>query len=446
MTTARPRTAVIDEAWRRAVCDTVARLGTDPLTVMTGRDGGPLARTVKCLIDPLVLRIRANPALGRPLLEAGAQAEAAELIAAATPRIADAALWFAELKRQRRAAGITGGNIQEQYFPRAFELAVAYGPPGPDAPAVAAETIDDIHRPSEGRSVDDLTAYLDHHHADLDAELDRVWAVAPHDRAPHDRAPAVENAAALLGALLTGEATDRARDARWERLTDSGIPGALGLALFAPGSPLADLLASCAIAAGADPPALSATTPAARPALRSVADVLPLDRSIASRVGTTLRRSRDRGDLPAIDEMVTAEIERSRAPWALDGPAWQAAMLVGVVVAAQLHPLEPQPCVHDVAADLSRRLAAQAHIAYTRRYLLSDIAVTAGLADDLAAFWRPYLNRLWVRLHGRSVTEPDTGTAEFDSAALLELLDGIARSVSYDQRSRIRAAIEKAGR
>ena len=441
MTTARPRTAVIDEAWRRAVGDTVARLGTDPLTVMTGRDGGPLARTVKCLIDPLVLRIRANPALGRPLLEAGAQAEAAALIAAATPRIADAALWFAELKRQRRAAGITGGNIQEQYFPRAFELAVAYGPPGPDAPAVAAEMIDDIHRPSEGRSVDDLTAYLDHHHADLDAELDRVCAVAS-----HNRAPAVEDVAALLGTLLAGETSGGDRDSRWERLVDSGLPAGLGLALFAQPTPLAELLVACAIAVGADPPALSAATPAARPALRGTADVLPLDRSIGSRVSTTLRRSRDRGDLPAIDYLVTDEIERSRAPWALDGPVWQAAMLVGVVVAAQLHPLEPQPCVHDVAADLSRRLAAQAHIAYTRRYLLSDIAVTAGLADDLAAFWRPYLNRLWVRLHGRSVTEPDTGASEFDSAALLELLDGIARSVSYDQRSRIRAAIEKAGR
>ena len=69
-----------------------------------------------------------------------------------------------------------------------------------------------------------------------------------------------------------------------------------------------------------------------------------------------------------------------------------------------------------------------------------------GLATNLREFWRPYLGRLWVRLHGRSVVEPFTDAADFDSDALRDLLDGIARSVSYDQRSRIRAAIERAER
>ncbi|MBD0023052.1 hypothetical protein GII33_15745 [Gordonia pseudamarae] len=445
MTAPRPRTAVIDEAWRTAVADTVIGTGTDPLSVMTGRDGGPLARTVKCLLDPLVLRIRANPALGRPLLEADSQGEVAVLIAEATPRIADAARWFAELKACRRAAGITGGNIQEQYFPRAFELAVAFGPPGPDARAVAAEMIDDIHRPGEGRSVDDLAAHLDRQHADLDAQLDRVWAAAPTgDQAP----PAGTETAALLDALLNGSATTAERDAHWDRLAGSGLAARIGLAVFTPGSTIADLLDSCGvtIVEVVDVPTLSAQSPPTRPSLRGSGEERPLDRSIASRVSTTLRRSRDRGDLPAIGELVDDEIVRSRAPWALDGAVWQAAMLVGVVVAAQLRPLAPQSCVHAFADTMSRRLATQAHIAYTRRYLLSQPPACAGLADDLAVFWRPYMNRLWVRLHGRSVTESHVGTAEFDSVALLDLLEGIARSVSYDQRSRIRSAIERTGR
>ena len=42
-----PRRVVLDQAWRSAgLAD----------SVLSGRDGAPLARTVKCLIDPLIVR------------------------------------------------------------------------------------------------------------------------------------------------------------------------------------------------------------------------------------------------------------------------------------------------------------------------------------------------------------------------------------------------------
>ena len=47
-----PRRSVIDQAWR-AIGPGVEVLSSD--------DGGPLTRTVKRIIDPLVLRLRSNP-------------------------------------------------------------------------------------------------------------------------------------------------------------------------------------------------------------------------------------------------------------------------------------------------------------------------------------------------------------------------------------------------
>ncbi|QKT07962.1 hypothetical protein HUN08_12770 [Gordonia sp. X0973] len=440
MTAPRPRTAVIDAAWRSAVAEAI-REGDDALTVMCGRDGGPLARTVKCLIDPLVLRLRANPELGQPLLDEETAGRVAELVTRAVPTIADAARWFLELKARRRAAGITDGNIQEQYFPRAYELAVAHGRPGGDAAAVAADTLAQIHGPSSGRSVDDLDAFLDEHLAELDAALHEVWADAP--RAGEIDAGAIAEALAGLLGNTTADA-----DRRWAFIAGPSAAPTIGLALFEPGTPIADLLAACGVILDDDqsPPTLSASAPAARPAMRGRDGDAPLDRPISGRVTATLRRTRDREGLPDLADLVDDEIVRSRLPWALHGSVWQAAMLVGVVVAAQLYPLAPRPVPHAFAQALSGRLAAQAHILYHRRFLLAGDSSGDLLVADLREFWRPYVGRLWVRLHGRSVAEPFTPTTAFDAAALLDLLTGIGRSVSYDQRSRIRAAIEKAGR
>lgn len=428
---------MIDEAWRVTAAGAARARGGDPFSVLSGRDGRPLARTVKCLIDPLVLRLRANPDLGKPLLDADSAVQVTELILTAGPSLADAAEWFIVLKAQRRVAGITGGNIQEQYFPRAFELAVSHGRPSDDAVPIAAETLVEIHRPSAGMSVDDLADYVEENHTALDDELQAVWART---------APIVEVAADLagvIGPLLDDERSSGERDASWSRLTASTTPRHFGLRLFVPGTPIVDLLRSCGVTSGAAP-ALSTSTPAQMPELLGRQAGLPLDRPISARVVTTLRRSRDREVLPVISGLVADEIARSREPWALDGAVWHTAMLVGVIVAAQLQPLAPQPSSHRFVSTMSHRVAAQAHVMYNRRFLLDG--ADDELAIDLREFWRPYLSRLWVRLHGRSVLEPDTAPSEFDADSLLDLLDGIARSVSFDQRSRIRAAIERAGR
>ena len=53
---AQPRRAVIDQAWRA--------IGPG-VEVLSSRDGGPLRRTVKRILDPLVLRLRVQPAVLR---------------------------------------------------------------------------------------------------------------------------------------------------------------------------------------------------------------------------------------------------------------------------------------------------------------------------------------------------------------------------------------------
>jgi len=54
-----PRRSVIEAAWR-AIGPGVEVLSSD--------DGGPLSRTVKRIIDPLVLRLRSNPQYSAPVV------------------------------------------------------------------------------------------------------------------------------------------------------------------------------------------------------------------------------------------------------------------------------------------------------------------------------------------------------------------------------------------
>ena len=57
----QPRRAVIDRAWRA--------IGPG-VEVLSGDDGGPLRRTVKRILDPLVLRLRANTQYSAPFVDA----------------------------------------------------------------------------------------------------------------------------------------------------------------------------------------------------------------------------------------------------------------------------------------------------------------------------------------------------------------------------------------
>src|SRR5262245_47512533 len=114
----QPRRAVIDRAWRD--------IGPG-VEVLSGDDGGPLRRTVKRILDPLVLRLRANAKYSAPFVDADTAVAMHDLIVRHSAQLRSAAAWFALLKRERRRLRITTGNAQELYFPVCFELAVTKG-------------------------------------------------------------------------------------------------------------------------------------------------------------------------------------------------------------------------------------------------------------------------------------------------------------------------------
>src|SRR5690348_5768578 len=215
------RSAVLAAVWARI----------PGVEVLSSGDGGPLTRTVKKIVDPLVLRTAARPRLGRPLLEPAAAAELTELLLADAPRLKATAAWFTHLKRQRRALRITAGDVQDVCFPLAYELATGVGMPGPDAPETAAAALRELHGEGDEAGVTQLTAYLTDPRvaADLTAELNRRW----HTKADPGLAP--EDAVALLG-----EFVDDLTDATWRVLASSAAGHALGLALRRPGG--ADVL------------------------------------------------------------------------------------------------------------------------------------------------------------------------------------------------------------
>ena len=114
---------MIDEAWRA--------IGPG-VEVLSGTDGGPLRRTVKRILDPLVLRLRANPQYSAPVRRrrtTGAAMRALILDVAPQLRCRGSVVRGARSRSGARLR-ITTGNAQELYFPVCFELAVTRGAPG----------------------------------------------------------------------------------------------------------------------------------------------------------------------------------------------------------------------------------------------------------------------------------------------------------------------------
>jgi len=426
-----PRRSVIDQAWR-AIGPGVEVLSSD--------DGGPLTRTVKRIIDPLVLRLRSNPQYSAPVVAAETAAEMHALIVGSSHELRSTAAWFNTLKLERRRQRIRTGNAQELYFPVCFELAVTKGPPAPQDREMAATVLTDIHQGRDRTAIEVLHQYVASPDvvARLADQLDRSWRdVRPSETAP----PTVTGPfLAELGTVLGPANSHRAAAARqrvWTAVIADATPYNLGAIARLEGPQAAELPWSI-VELG-----LSSVEPQRQPRIAGGADSdRPLDRSVVDRVRAILRRALDRDALPDIPLLCEEEVDRASAPWGLLSEDKQATLVAGIEVAVELAPLDPSVSSrYALAAQIQARLRKEAYVLHARRYLAEGGPIhprQRQVVNDLASYAQPYLSRLWARLHGRDVwQEPCDDVDEVRS-----LLEGVARSVSLDHRQRIKSMLE----
>ncbi|MGK8521161.1 hypothetical protein ACRS6B_06180 [Nocardia asteroides] len=444
---------VLDEVWRKLG-------GVEPLS---GPHGGPLRRTVKLLLDPLVIRPVQNPLCAGPILTADGAVLLEARIQAAADALRATAAWFTVLKQVRRTLRITEGHPQDLYFQRCFELATTSGMPDPvRARSVAQDALREIHEYTAGRTTQALKEYLTDHarERELAGLLDLAWRRRPLTGPPSgDHAPAVD---ALLEACAAARLGEDAAD---------GQPVLDGLVATHAGTHTGIRLWQDASDHSAQELGLTTHPVPLCPAIGSSASKstlgLPFDRTVYERVFTVLQASTDRAELPPIPELVDAEIARSCAPWALLDESLRVAATAGTALATGLAPIDhrrarsagnPRLRVAETESSATRSTAHQvvnsrwqreAYVLQARRLVVcadtTDTTDTAepptgplaAIAAELITPWQPYLRRLWVRLHGRDVRE----FAIYDPDELWDLLDGVARSVILDHRTRVKRAL-----
>jgi hypothetical protein len=419
-----PRRSVIDAAWR-AIGPGVEVLSSD--------DGGPLTRTVKRILDPLVLRLRSNPQYSAPVVTADTAAAMRDLIVGSAAELRSAAAWFEALKLERRRQRIRSGNAQELYFPVCFELAVTKGPPAPHDHETAATALREVHHTRDRTAMELLHQYVASPDvvAELAAQLDRSWR----DVRPGDIVSAgfLAELATVLGAA-TGHRAAAARQRVWSAVIADATPYNLGAAAHADPAQLPWSIVGLG---------LSSAAPQQQPPVSGGADTdRPLDRSVVNRVRATLRRALDRDALPDIPLLCEEEVDRACAPWGLLSEDKQATLVAGIEVAVELAPLDRSLASrYALAAQIQARLRKEAYVLHARRYLAEGGPIhprQQQVVDDLAAYAQPYLSRLWARLHGRDVWQEPCD----DVDDVRSLLEGVARSVSLDHRQRIKAMLE----
>ncbi|MQY20496.1 hypothetical protein [Nocardia macrotermitis] len=424
----RPRDTVLDEVWR----------GLDGVAALSGAQGGPLRRTVKLILDPLVLRPVQNPLCAGPILTAEGVAEVTARLRAAAPVLRATAEWFTLLKQVRRTLRITDGNPQDLYFQRCFELASTGGAPDRlRGKRIAEATLSELHGFTAGRTTRALREYL--------TEPARTRELTGAVQVAWQRRPLVEteypDRTGEFIEMLDACAAARGRSARsgagaaHARLLSDHAGTHSGIRLwFAETSPGAQYLGLTEHPAPPPPP-LGSTASTATLAR-------PFDRSIYERVFTVLQAALDRADLPTVPDLVGAEIARSCAPWALLDESLRLAAAAGVALALGLRPLGDDPSGESVARQvINGRWRREAYVLQARRLAVRPEddpgGPLAAVAADLRTPWQPYLRRLWVRLHGRDVRElPLSETGEF-----WDVLDGVARSVMLDHRMRVKQAL-----
>jgi hypothetical protein len=443
------RSAVLARAWQRI----------PGVTVLSAADGGPLTRTVKKIVDPLVVRTAARPRLGRPLLDEDAAAELTELLLADAPRLRATAEWFTHLKRQRRALRITAGNVQDVCFPLAYELATGFGTPGPDATETAAAALRDLHGDGGATGADELAGYLADPRvaADLTEELHRRWQAATPAAGPDGVATPVRESthptaaarsladAAGHGVSQLAVFVETLTDSAWRALAGSAAGHTLGLALRQPGGAAAVALAVRQISGLATPDlGLQRGDHTAVPPLnrRDETSGDLLERSVERRVRATLKRTPG-DDRPSVEELVDDELSRVAAGFGLGLPALAGCFALGVVLAPALRPLDgaAPATVPEFARRLNAQVAREGYVLHARRALAGGTPLTPrpdpDLLRELREFAKPFLGRLWIRLHGFDVR----GDVPAGAADVRDLVTGVVRSTSLDLRTKVRRAL-----
>jgi hypothetical protein len=422
----RPRQAVIDGAWRA--------IGPG-VELLSGDDGGPLRRTIKRIIDPLVLRLRSNTQYSAPFVDAAVASAIHELIVGNGSALCATAAWFEVLKRERRRLRITTGNAQELYFPVCFELAVTRGAPSDADSDAAATVLRGIHDDRDRTAIEVLNQFVSDQQviAKLSEQLRHSW---------RDVRAGTEITGPFLSGLTTvlGPAESHresvARQRVWSALTADPTPYNLGANAHDAAASLPWSIRELG---------LSSVEPQPLPTVvGGSAGDRPLNRCVVDRVRATLRRALDRDELPDVPLLCAEEVDRSCAPWGLLAEDNQAALITGIEIAVNLAPLTDVVPRYHLGSLIQARLRKEAYVMHARRYLADGGPIhprQQQVIDDLSAFARPYLSRLWARLHGRDVWQEPCG----DVDDVRSLLEGVARSVSLDHRQRIKSMLQVAG-
>ncbi|MFB9908504.1 hypothetical protein [Allokutzneria oryzae] len=390
-----PRGMLLAQVW--------AQLG-DSVAALSNSSGRPLARTVKLILDPLVLRPVRNPQFAGTSVRAEHAEDFRRAITDAAEVLAATAAWFLELKRARRHAKITEGNPQDLYFQRCYELAHIHGTP---RAAIAAEAVREIHT---GTTVSELRGYVTDpaHSGELGRLLRLAWA------GKRD-VPAVSGSQRRVADFLTTCATAPEPDL-FESLVSARVGSGAAAELEQPGVAAGYGLTDHARIV---PPELGEK--ASKKTLPK-----PLDRSILERLfsGFHLQSKSD------VASLVRHEIHRSAQPWQLAEEHSRITMVLGRDASADL---DGTVAATDAQARLRSRWQREA---YVHRVLRMPSGVPEALRDDVRSVHGAYLRRLWVRLHGRELRDEELAAHE-----LWDVLDGVLRSVIMDQRDRLRSAL-----